>query len=130
MRTQNLVSMDFCQKQVSGIHFGLPGIEIKNPPKSICHGSFHRSKSYLRLSQTLTIRTPYTMCIDAKSARCWKYSPAYTHTHFRPGSTSQPNRTAEATGLSFINTLGTRSEHNPPILMENNKNHQVTLPNR
>ena len=33
MRTQNLLGMNFCQKQVSGFHFDLPGIEIKNPPK-------------------------------------------------------------------------------------------------
>ena len=26
MKTQNLLGMDFCQKQVSGIHFDLPGI--------------------------------------------------------------------------------------------------------
>ena len=31
-------------------------------------------------------------------------------------------------GLSFINTLCTRSEHNLTILMENNKIHQITLP--
>ena len=128
MRTQNLLGMDFCQKQVSGIHFDLPGVEIKNPPKSICYGSFHQNKSYPHLSQILTIRTPYTMCIDPKSARCWKYSPTDTHTHFPPGSTFQPNRNAVATGLSFINTLCTRSESNLPILMENNKNHQITLP--
>ena len=128
MRTQNLLGMDFCQKQVSGIHFDLPGIEKKNPPKSICFGSFHPNKSYPHLSQILTIRTPYTMYIDAKSARCWKYSPTDTHIHFPPGSTFQPNRTAVATGLSFINTLCTRSECNLPLLMENNKNHQITLP--
>ena len=29
MKTQNLLGMDFCQKQVSGIHFYLPGIEFK-----------------------------------------------------------------------------------------------------
>ena len=57
MRTQNLLGMDFCQKQVSGIHFDLPGIEIKNPPKSICYGSFDQNKSYPHLSQILTIRT-------------------------------------------------------------------------
>ena len=68
------------------------------------------------------------MCIDAKSARCWKYSPTDTLTHFPPGSTFQPNRNAVATGLSFINTLCTRSGRNLPILMENNKNHQITLP--
>ena len=96
MRTQNLLGMDFCQKQVSGIHFDLPEIEIKNPSKSICYVSFHQSKAYppLSLSQILTIRTPYTMCIDAKSAHCWKYSPADNHTHFPPGSTFQPNRNA------------------------------------
>ena len=29
MKTQNLFGKDFCQTQVSGIHFGLPGIELK-----------------------------------------------------------------------------------------------------
>ena len=128
MRTQNLLGMDFCEKQVSQILFNLPGIEIKNPLKSICYGSFHQNKPYPHLSQILTIRTPYTMCIDAKSARCWKYSPTDTHTHFPPGSTFQPNRNAVANGLSFINTFCTRSERNLPILMETNKNHQITSP--
>ena len=68
------------------------------------------------------------MCIDAQSARCWKYSPADTHTHFPPGSTFKPNRNAVATDLSFINTLSSRSDRNLPILMEKNKNHQKTLP--
>ena len=128
MGTENLLGMDFCQKQVSGIQFDLPGIEKKNPPKSICYGSFHQNNSYPHLSQILNIRTPYTMCIDAKSARCWNYSPTDTHIHFPLGSTSQPNRNAVATGLSFINTLRTRFERNRPILTENNKSCQITLP--
>ena len=68
MRTQNLLGMDCCQKQVSGIHFDLPGIETKNLPKSICYGCFHQNKSYPHLTQILTMRTPYKMYIDAKSA--------------------------------------------------------------
>ena len=68
------------------------------------------------------------MYIDAKSARCWKYSHTDTHIHFTPGSNFQPNRNAVTTGLSFINTLCRRSESNLPILIENNKNHQITLP--
>ena len=68
------------------------------------------------------------MYIDAKSARSWKYLPTDTQIHFPPGSNFQPNRNAVATGLSFINTLCTRSENNLRILMENNKNHQITLP--
>ena len=98
-----------------------------NPLKSICYRSFHQNKPYPHLSQILTIRTPLTMYIDAKSARCWKYSTTDTHIHFPPGSTFQPNRNSVAIGLSFINTLCTRSERNHPILMENNKNHQITL---
>ena len=66
MRTQSFLGMDFCQKQLSGIQFGLPRIEIKITPKSICHGSFHQNKSYPHLSQVLTIGTPYTMCINVK----------------------------------------------------------------
>ena len=82
MRTQNILGMDFCQKQVFGIHFYLLGIEIKNPPKSICYGSFQQNNSYPPLSQVLTVRTPYTIYIDAKSARCLKYSPTDNQIHF------------------------------------------------
>ena len=46
MRNQNLLGIDFCQKQISGIQFYLPGIEIKNPTKSIFYGSFHQRKPY------------------------------------------------------------------------------------
>ena len=130
MRTQNLLGIDFYQKQVSAIHFNLPGIEIKNSPESICYGSFHQNKSYLHLSQILTIRTPYTVSIDAKSACCWKYWSTDTQIHFPSGPTFQPNRNAVATGLYFLNTLCTRAEDSLPILMENNKNHQIKLSKR
>ena len=97
-------------KQVSGIHCYLPGIEIKNHPKSVCNGSFHQNKPCSLLSQILTYRTPYIMCIDAKTARYWKYLPTDTQVDFPPGSTFQPNRKVVATSLSFINTLCSRFE--------------------
>ena len=62
MRTQNHFGLDFCQKQVSGIHFDLPGIEIKNPPKSICYSSLHQNKPYPHLSQILLLE-PLIRCI-------------------------------------------------------------------
>ena len=127
-KTQDLRSMDFCQKQVSGIHFDLPGIELKEPRNTVCYGSLHRNKWYPFFSQILTIRTPHAMHIEAKSARCWKYSPEDTHAHFPPGSTFYPNRNAVATGLTFVNVLGTRSESKLLLLMEHNKNPQITLP--
>ena len=128
MKTQNLVGMDYCQKQVSGIHFDLPGTEIKEPSKTVCYGSLHQNKSYPFISQILTIRTPHAMHIEANSARCWKYSPEDPQAHFPFGSTFHPNRKAVATGLSFVNVLCTQLESKLLILMENNKNHQITLP--
>ena len=72
MKTQNLLGMDFCQKQASGIHFDLPGVELKKPPNTVCYGSLDRNKSYASFSQILTIRTPHAMHIEAKSATCWE----------------------------------------------------------
>ena len=69
MKTQNLLGMDFCQKHVSGIHYDLPGIELKEPSNTVCYGSLHQNKSYPFISQMLTIRTPHAMHTEAKSAR-------------------------------------------------------------
>ena len=128
MKTQNLLGIDFCQKQVWGIHFDLPGIEHKEPPNTVCYGSLHQNKLYRFISQILTIRTSHAMHIEAKSARCWKYSPEDPHAHFAPESIFHRNRNAVATGLSFVNVLCTQSESKLPILKENNKNRQITLP--
>ena len=68
------------------------------------------------------------MHIEAKSARWWKNSPKKPRAHFPLGSTFHPSRNAVATGLTFDNMLCTQSESKLPILMENNKNHQITLP--
>ena len=54
-RTQNLLGMDFCRKQASGIHFNLRGVEIKNILKLIC---LHQNKSYPHLSHVSTLRIP------------------------------------------------------------------------
>ena len=107
MKTQNLLGMNFCQKQVSGIHFDLHGIELKEPPNNVCYGSFHQNKSYPFISQILTVRTPHAMHIEAKSARWWKYSAEDPHAHFPPGSFFHSNRNAIALGLSFVSVLCT-----------------------
>ena len=68
------------------------------------------------------------MHVDARSARCWKYPPEDPKSLFPPGSTFQPNREAVATGLIFANIICTQPEPTLPKLIENNKNHQITLP--
>ena len=128
MRTQNLFGMDFCQNQASGFHFDLPGIELRQPPKTFCYGSLHQNKTLPYVSQSLTVRLPYTIYVDAKSARCWKYSPGDPKSLFLPGSTFQPNREAVSTGLIFVKNICTQPERTLPILIEINKIHQITLP--
>ena len=120
--------MDFCQKQVSGIHFNLPGIELKEPRNTMCYGSFHQNKNYPFISQFLTIRTLHALHIEAKSARCWKYPPEDPYAQFPPGSTFHPNGNAVATGLTFVKVLCSQLERKLPILIKNNKNYQITLP--
>ena len=69
------------------------------------------------------------MHVDAKSARCWKYPPGDPKSLIRPGSSFfQPNREDVSTGLTFVNIICTQPEPTLPILIENNKNHQKTLP--
>ena len=127
MKTKNLLGLDFRREQVSGIRFDSSGIELKEPPNTVCYGSVHQNKSYPFISQILTIPTPHKMHIEGKSARCRKYFPEDPHAHFSPDSTVHPNRIAVATGQGFVNVFCTQSESKLSLLMENNRNHQITL---
>ena len=80
------------------------------------------------ISQIVTIRTPHAMHIEANSARCWNDSPEDPRAHSSRGSIFHPNRSAVVTGLNFVIVLCTQSVSKLPILMENNKNHRITLP--
>ena len=51
MKTQILLVMDFCQTQTSGIHFDLPGIELRHHPKNFCYESLHKNKLFSLLDQ-------------------------------------------------------------------------------
>ena len=53
MKTQNLLGMDFCQKQVPGIHFDLSGIKLKEPRNTVCYQSLHQNESYPFILQIL-----------------------------------------------------------------------------
>ena len=75
----------------------------------------------------LTVRLPYLMHVEAKGARCWKYSPGDPKSLFPPGSIFQPNREVVSGGLIFVNIICTQPEPTLLILIENNKNHQITL---
>ena len=88
---------------------------------------FTKTKFVPDVFRILTVRLPCTVRVDAKSTRCWKYSPGDPKSLLPLGSTFQPNRGAMSTGLNFVKITCTHLEPTLPILIENNKNHQVTL---
>ena len=45
-RTQNLLGMDFCQNQASGIQFDLPGIELRQRPETFFMEVFTKIKRF------------------------------------------------------------------------------------
>ena len=66
-RTQNLLGMEFCQNQASGIHFDLPGIELRQPSNTFCYGSLHQKKHILIFLEFL--RSDYlTLCTSTLKA--------------------------------------------------------------
>ena len=125
-KTPNLLGIDFCRQLVSKLHFDLPAIELKDSPNTICYGNLCATKPFPYVSKVETIRTDNPICIDAKTTRLHKYSRE-NNRHFAPGTSFTPHKNAVKTGLTFVNVLCTKSESHLPILIENNRNHQITL---
>ena len=70
---------------------------------------------------------PHQNHIDAKTSRVWKYSSEDKSKNFPPGTTFVHHRQSVKSGLDFVNGLCAQSENYLPTLMENNRNHQITL---
>ena len=79
------------------------------------------------MSLIKTIRILHQIHIDAKTSRVYIYRPEDGQTNFAPGTILIPHQKVANSGLDFVNILCAQSEEYLPILMENNKNHQITL---
>ena len=79
------------------------------------------------MSLIKTIRIPHQIHIDAKTSRVYIYRPEDGQTNFAPGTIFIPHQKVANSGLDFVNILCAQSEEYLPILMEINKNHQITL---
>ena len=65
-----------------------------------------------------------------KTSRIWNYLSEDKSKSFPPGTTFVPHRHSVILGEDFVNVPCTHSETFLPILMENNRNHQITLNKR
>ena len=122
------MGIEFCRKCISKIHFVIiPPLELKDTPNAICYGSLCATKPYSYLSLIKAIWIPHQIHIDAKTSLVYKYRPEVEQINFVPGTTFIPHQKVAKSGLDFVNVLCTQSEKYITILMENNKNHQITL---
>ena len=126
-QTSNLLGIEFCRRYVSKLHFEIPAIEPKNTANAICNGNLCSTKPYSFVSKIHTTRTPHQIHIDVKTSRVWKYLSEDKSESFPPETTFVPHRQSAKSGPDFVNILCTQSETYLPILMENNRNHQITL---
>ena len=121
------MGIEFCRKYVTQLHFDIPALKLKNTLFTISYGGLCATKPYSYLTFIKAIRIPHQIHIDAKTYRVYKYRPECGQTNFAPGTTFIPHQEVANSGLDFVNIRCTQSEEYLPILMENNKNHQVTL---
>ena len=129
MKTQNLAGMDFGQNQVSGTPFGNPEGKAGNLLMYFCWGSFQQKKPSLQLSQFKTVRVPYTMSFDAimpdvgSNFRTMLKHFTHQDVHSTP---------SESRGYGWIieNLLQTSSERSFSQLMEDKKNHRLSIRKR
>ena len=126
-QTLNLPGKEFCRQYVLKLLFEIPAIELKITANAIYYGNMCSTKPYPFISKIHTIRTPHQIHIDAKTSRVWKNSSEDKSKNFPPGTTFVPHRHSVKSGLDFVKVLCIQSKKYPPILMENNGNHQITL---
>ena len=126
-QTPNLLGIEFCRHYVSKLRFEIPAVEIKNTANAICYGSMCSTMPHTFVSKVHTIKTPHQTHFDAKTSRFWKYSSENKSEKFPPETTFVSHRHSVKSGLDFVNLLCTQSKNYLPSLMENYRNHQITL---
>ena len=126
-QTSKHLGIDICRHYVSKLHFEIPAIELKSTANAICYGNMCSTKPYLFVWKIHTIRTPHQIHFDAKTSRVSKYSSEDKSENFPPGTTFDPHRHSGKSGLDFVSVLCTQSETYLPVLIENSRNHHITL---
>ena len=129
-QTSNILGIEFLRQYVSKLHFEIPATGLKNTSNAICYGNMCLVKPYPFVSKIHTIRTPHQIHIDAKTSRVWKYKSEDKSKCFPPGTTFAPHRRSVKSGLDYVIVLCTQSETYLPMLMEDNRNHQIKLNRR
>ena len=86
----------------------------------------NNDKEYPNVSKIVSINLKEPLFIPARSTYLYKHL-AEPNSYFEKGNTFLPHKNTTKTELVFINTVCTQIEQSLPILIENQKDHPVTL---
>ena len=126
-KTSNLLGVDFCHTFLKALYFDIPAVELKTSDKGVLsYGSLNNEKEYPQVSKLNAVIIHQPLYIPPKSTFLYKHKCSEQDI-FPKGTSFVPNRTTVKTELCFINTICTKNEKQIPLLIENHKNHQVTL---
>ena len=126
-KTSNLLGVDFCNAFLKALYFDIPAVELKTSDKGVLsYGSLNNEKEYPQVSKLNAVIIYQPLNIPSMSTFLYKHKCSEQDI-FPKGTSFVPNRTTVKTELCFINTICTKKEKHIPLLIENHKNHQVTL---
>ena len=130
-KTSNLIGIDFCHNYLKALYFDIPAVELKDEKGVLSYGSLNNEKEYPQVSKIDAVILPQPLYIPPKSTYLYKHKvcggDANSGKLFSKGTSFVPHRTTIKTELVFINTICTKPEKSIPLLVENHKNHQITL---
>ena len=123
--TSNLIGVDFCHIFFKALYFDIPAVELKEHTGVISYGTLNMEKQYPQVSDIEAIILFQPLYIQARSTYLYKHQN--TDLCYPKGTSFLPHKKTVKTELVFINTVCTQKEKTLPILLENHKNHPVTL---
>ena len=125
-KTANLLGVDFCHLFLKALYFDIPAVELKSKEGAISYGLMNNDKEYPKVSKIVSSNLKEPLFIPARSTYLYKHL-AEPNSYFEKGTTFLPHKNTAKTDLVFINTVCTQIEQSLPILIENQKDHPVTL---
>ena len=121
--TANLLGVDFCHLFLKAVNFDIPAVELKSKEDVISYGLMNNDKEYPNVSKIVSINLKEPFFIPAY---LYKHL-AEQNSYFKKGTIFLLHKKTSKTELVFKNTVCTQNEQSLPILIENQKDHPVTL---
>ena len=125
-KTANLLGVDFCHLFLKALYFDIPAVELKSKEGVVSYGLMNNDNEYSNVSKIVSINLKEPLFIPARSTYLYKHS-AKPISYFERATIILPHKNTTKTELVFINTVCTQIEQSLPVLIENQKDHPVTL---